>query len=145
MASQSGMRIRSKKSEKIIILFNVSLEYRKSRPGRERLNDVVHDEKHELLHVRLQKANTPIFENMFEVIIRQGCDEGLFDTEYPKEAAKALVAIMTAMGHEKNGEVKLSDEEKLRLFYAYLDLLERILGTRKGAFSEVTRILEELK
>ena len=129
--------------QKIFRLFSLSMEHRQKFNGKERLVDVVHDEKHEMMHLRLAKKNTPLFEDFFEKIIRQGVDEGIFDTAYPAEASIALVALMNAIGHKDKTGPKLTDAEKITLFKAYLDLMERILGAGKDAFAEIYKMVEE--
>jgi AcrR family transcriptional regulator len=128
--------------QKILFLFQISSEYRKTHKGSERLVDYIHEERNEIIHHRLEVQNTPIFEDFFERIVREGIDEGVFKTEYPKEAAMAIVATMNAIGHSARRAHDMTDEEKIQAFIAFLDLLERILGTKKDAFNEILKLIE---
>ena len=129
--------------QKIFRLFSLSRAHRKKFNGRERLVDLVHDEKHELMHLKLAKKNTPLFEGFFERIIRQGVDEGIFNTAYPAEASIAIVALMNAVGHKDKMGPELTDSEKIDLFKAFMDIMERILGTDKDVLAEIYKMVEE--
>jgi len=128
--------------QKIFKLFRMSMEYKMDHKHKERLTDYIHDDKNILVHHQLEVKNIPIFEHFFERLIIDGTEEGIFDVKYPRETAVAIVATFTAFGH---GDKKLSEytnEEKLQSFYAFISLLERILGTKNGAFDEVIKMVE---
>jgi AcrR family transcriptional regulator len=128
--------------QKLIHSYGIFKEFRGSHKEMERLVDFVHDKKNEGIHHRLEKKNTPAFVNFYEQIIEQGVSEGLFDTEYPHEAAQSLLASISAVSHGVARPKELNDEIK-RLFLFSLDLMERILGAKKGTFIDIIKLLEE--
>jgi AcrR family transcriptional regulator len=132
-------------AQKIFKLFRTSMEYRLSHQNEEMLADYIHDEKNVLVHHQLEVKNVPILEDLFERLIIEGVEEGIFKVDYPKESALAIVATLGAFGHRKNRLKDLSIDEKILAFRAFIDLLERILGTEKGEFKEVTKLLEGYK
>ena len=132
-------------AQKIFKLFKVSMEYRISHQKEEKLADYVHDEKNVLLHHQLELKNIPTFEDFFERLIEEGIEEGMFNVKHPKVAAMAIVATMSAFGHGEWRQQDYTNEDKIKSFLGFIDLLERILGTDKGAFRDVTKLVEGYK
>jgi hypothetical protein len=76
---------------------------------------------------------------LLAVVIRQGIEEGVFNTPYPDEVADAFYNLSKNRDH-KIGELLLAplpEAEKLpkilTLQEAYTDIVERILGTPAGS------------
>jgi AcrR family transcriptional regulator len=74
-------------------------------------------------------------------IIRQGIDEGLFDTEYPDDIAEVILGMSTDLSNQ-TGELLLrvaEDPEAAAEIERVLDLAEdcteRLLGTSRGALT----------
>ncbi|KWX22010.1 hypothetical protein AFM11_22905 [Mycolicibacterium wolinskyi] len=80
---------------------------------------------------------------MLEAIIRQGCDEGVFDTAFPHEAAMfiagldGVLADAYAAAIERDGRsgVDISGPRAQRVLGAYLQAFERILGMTPGSLT----------
>jgi AcrR family transcriptional regulator len=101
------------------------------------------DEDNALLRQKMSQETMRITTPLLEAIIRQGCDEGVFDTGYPHEAA----VIITGMGlHladafidaiEADGSVgaDLTGPHIQGLLAAYLQAFERILGAPVGSLA----------
>lgn len=123
--------------EKMLTLFEAGRKLREKRKG---LTDYLHEERNELLHYRIEKKNTPMVARYFSEIIKQGVDEGVFSTDYPEEAALAILAASSEIGH---GAIRrgASEEELVRLFVVSMDLMERILGAKPGTFIEITKLM----
>ena len=75
-----------------------------------------------------------------EAIIRQGVEEGVFNTPYPRESAIALFGIEGVMDHTKTGTDYCEDTENTIKIIAFFS--ERLLGAKEGTFFE---FLKELK
>ncbi|UCF07676.1 MAG: TetR/AcrR family transcriptional regulator [Thermoplasmata archaeon] len=127
--------------EKMLTLFEAGKKLREKRKG---LTDYLHEERNELLHYRIEKKKTPMVARYFSEIIQQGVKEGVFTTEYPKEAALAILAASSEIGH---GAIRegASKVEMARLLVVSLDLMERILGAKPGTFMEITKSMEVKK
>jgi hypothetical protein len=95
-----------------------------------------HDENNALLRQKMTQGSMRATAPFLESISRQGCSEGVFDTEFPHEAA----GIITAMGlHladafidaiEADGAVgiDISGPHAQQAVAAYQQAFERILG-----------------
>lgn len=104
---------------------------------------LLRDENNALLRHKVTRDAMRTTTPMLEQIIRQGCGEGVFDTDYPHEAA----VIITGMGiHladafvdaiEADGGVgaDLGGPRIQAVLAAYLQAFERILGAPTGSLS----------
>ncbi|MDV3129605.1 TetR/AcrR family transcriptional regulator [Mycobacterium sp. 21AC1] len=80
---------------------------------------------------------------MLEAIIRQGCDEGVFDTGFPHETAMfiagmdGVLADAFAVAIEEDGlsGIDISGPRAQRVLGGYLQVLERILGVAPGSLT----------
>jgi AcrR family transcriptional regulator len=85
------------------------------------------------------QTNTPAL----EAIITQGCKEGVFDTEYPHEAAIIIAgmglhladAIIDAIDEDGTDPLDASGTRAGSVIAAYTDAFERILGAPSGSLS----------
>lgn len=73
-------------------------------------------------------------------IIAQGVDEGVFDTEYPEEAAGFLIRGGEALMSKDLGNA----DAAIRTFTITLDMWERVLGAKKGTFMGLVKRHEDL-
>ena len=101
------------------------------------------DDNNALLRQKLSQESIRTTAPMLEAIIRQGCDEGVFDTDYPHEAA----VIITGMGlHladafidaiEADGAVgaDISGPNIQGVLAAYFQAFERTLGAPTGSLA----------
>jgi AcrR family transcriptional regulator len=102
-----------------------------------------HDENNALLRHKLSqdamRSTTPVL----EAIIRQGCDEGAFDTGHPHEAAIIITgmglhladAIIDAMDKDGSDGIDVSGSNAQSVIAAYTDAFERILGAPSGSLA----------
>jgi AcrR family transcriptional regulator len=78
---------------------------------------------------------------LLEAIIRQGCDEGVFDTGHPHEASLIITgmglhladAFIDAIEADGNVGADLSGPHVQCVLAAYVDAFERILGAPSGS------------
>jgi AcrR family transcriptional regulator len=102
-----------------------------------------HDENNALLRQKMSQESMRTTTPLLESIIRQGCDEGVFDTGHPRAAAIIVTgmglhladAIIDAM--EADGSVGLdaSGAHTSDVIAAYVEAFERILGARPGSLT----------
>jgi AcrR family transcriptional regulator len=102
-----------------------------------------HDENNALLRQKMTQGSMRTTAPFLEAIIRQGCAEGVFHTDFPHEAA----GIITAMGlHladafidaiEADGAVgiDISGPHARKAVAAYQQAFERILGLPDGSLA----------
>ena len=99
------------------------------------------DENNALLRLKLSHASMHTTAPLLEAIIRQGGDEGVFDTDYPHEAAVILTgmglhladAFIDAIAADGNVGADMSGPHIQRVLAAYLQAFERILGVPSGS------------
>jgi AcrR family transcriptional regulator len=107
----------------------------KFRQKREGLVNYIHEEKNEILHFRLENKVSPIITQGLRKIIKQGINEGIFHTKYPKEAAISILATEFAIFHEVN-KGKHTQKRMEKHMLAIINLMERILGAKEGIFND---------
>ena len=101
--------------------------------GRERMMAYLHEERNALLHLKLEKKIYPKVLPPFQMIIEQGISEGVFDTEYPYEAAVAIFGASNAISEGKHDHAVTGVTED-RMLITTTDVMERILGAERGIF-----------
>jgi AcrR family transcriptional regulator len=99
------------------------------------------DENNALLRQKLTQESMRTTAPMLEAIIRQGCDEGVFDTDYPHEAAVIITgmglhladAFIDAIEADGNVGADMSGPHIHAVLAAYIQAFERILGAPVGS------------
>jgi len=118
--------------------------FRTISEGREKLIEDIHKEENAHIHLKLEKKMYPVITPKFEKIIRQGIDEGVFDTKYPREAATVIMVSIAALtpvqDHTHNIRKGVTDIDQLNMFF---DLMERILGVKPGLFLKCAKKMEK--
>jgi AcrR family transcriptional regulator len=102
-----------------------------------------HDENNALLRQKLSQDAMRSTPPLLEAIIRQGCDEGAFDTGHPHEAAIIITgmglhladAIIDAMEKDGSDGLDISGSYTQGVIAAYTDSFERILGAPTGSLT----------
>ena len=93
------------------------------------------------LRQKLSRESMRTTAPLLEAIIRQGCDEGVFDTGHPHEASLIVTgmglhladAFTDAIEADGNVGADISGPHVRRVLAAYVDAFERILGAPSGA------------
>jgi AcrR family transcriptional regulator len=99
------------------------------------------DENNALLRQKMSQGSMRTTTPLLEAIIRQGCDEGVFDTGHPREAAIILTgmglnladAIIDAMEADGADGLDVGGARTSDVLAAYVDAFERILGAAPGS------------
>jgi hypothetical protein len=117
--------------EKLLLYFDKVSEMKK---GKEYLIGFVEDEEgmlfyHELLNRIIDKTTPHLTE-----IIKQGIEEDFFDTDYPEEAVRFILAGRGNVRIPNN--VENIDELKTSLM-ASGDIIERVLGAEEGSIKSL--------
>jgi len=102
-----------------------------------------HEESNALLRQKLARESMRTTVPMLEAIIQQGCDEGVFDTDYPHEAAVIVTgmglhladAFIDAIEADGNVGADTSGPHTQFVLAAYIQAFERILGAPSGSLS----------
>jgi AcrR family transcriptional regulator len=115
--------------EKFVLITRASLSL---TVGREKMTDLIHEERNAILHYKLEKRMLPSLINTFTRVIEQGNREGLFDVPYPREAAIAVLGISQQFGEGTSDHTMKSIV--MESLERILDIIERVLGAKKGTF-----------
>jgi AcrR family transcriptional regulator len=121
--------------EKTLNLFQNLSMYGKNR---EKIIQYLHQEKNAHLHFKLEKKILPKLSPMFQRIIEQGVNEGVFNTKHPGEAANVILTSTQSIFEGKH--LLTSDRKpKRKTVEAIFDITERILGAKPGVFLKVVQ------
>ncbi len=107
----------------------------KARGGK--LMQYFHEERNQALHLQFQARTMKFLVPALESIIRQGVEEGVFNTPYPRETAIALFALKSVVDHSEKGTDYCEDKEHNVKVVSFLG--ERLLGAKEGTFLEFLR------
>lgn len=128
--------------EKLLSLF-LAMNMR-SLSGGSQMIDYLNQPQNALFH---EKSNRMIIENASPLlgrIIRQGREEGIFETSFPEETAEII--LITVSGFLDSQYLSVSKEELEKRSSALLYNIERMLGAKEGSFSQFrTLMIEESK
>jgi AcrR family transcriptional regulator len=102
-----------------------------------------HDENNAVLRQKLSQESMRSTAPMLEAIIRQGCDEGVFDTDYPREAALMVTgmglhladAFIDAIEADGGVGADVRGANIQGVLAAYFQAFERILGAPTGSLA----------
>ena len=114
--------------EKLVKIFQFSLSFRNDTRS---IMQYVHEEKNVHLHRKFEQRVPLQTVGPLARIFKQGVAEGIFNTQYPEDAAKAFNGI-SAMVLQGIDNADHNSEEFRRKFMAIFDFTERILGTESG-------------
>ena len=93
----------------------------------------MHKPQNALLHQKMQQSMIDGVVPIFAALVEEGVAEGLFHTEYPKEAAQ-MILVYSHVAFDEIWET--NPEEEARRRQAFIYHTERILGAREGLLVE---------
>ncbi|HOI39756.1 MAG TPA: TetR/AcrR family transcriptional regulator [Methanobacterium sp.] len=121
--------------EKLVQIFQFSLSFRNDTRS---IMQYVHEKKNVHLHRKFEQRIPLQTVGPLARIFKQGVAEGIFNTQYPEDAAKAFNGI-SAMVLQGIDNADHNSEEFRRKFMAIFDFTERILGTESGVIINAFR------
>lgn len=104
-----------------------------------------YDDENALVRQKLYTARVKRFTPLLAEIIRQGNEEGVFQTSYPEQAGRWILALSEEVAFaaadlllaREHRSTDLSQLEQMA--EAWVDALERILGAKPGCFHFAAR------
>jgi AcrR family transcriptional regulator len=101
------------------------------------------NENNALLRQKLSQETMRLTAPLLEVIIRQGCDEKVFDTDHPRESAVIITgmglnltdAFIDAIEADGSAGADMGGPHIKGVLAAYIQAFERILGAPSGSLS----------
>jgi len=106
------------------------------------MREFFHQERNRNLHFAMDERANDMMVPVFERIIRQGIEEGIFSTPYPRETAEALLSIFSGLGRHKMHEMEPS--EIAHIFDFLQIVMERLLAAPPGTFAQTMKEFSEV-
>lgn len=107
----------------------------------ERSNEImehIHKPQNALMHQKIQKVIFNEVPPILTEIIREGIEQGIFNTSFPYECMEMVVIYATAVF---DGDmVTLTDEERLSRMFAFICNVERLLGAESGSLMDILKV-----
>ncbi|MFC4303704.1 TetR/AcrR family transcriptional regulator [Cohnella boryungensis] len=94
----------------------------------------IHKPQNALMHQKIQKVVIQGVPPILTGIIREGMEEGLFNTPFPYECMEMVVIYATAVFDDDR--VVMTDEERASRMPAFICNIERLLGADSGSLME---------
>ena len=92
----------------------------------------LHEPSNAVMHSQLLAVMITNEASLYEMLIHQGCQEGIFQTDNPLECAEFIISAMQFLTDQ--GIYPWSEADLLRRVHAFPSLLEAILKAAPGAF-----------
>jgi AcrR family transcriptional regulator len=114
-----------KRIEKLVEFSNMA----KDHPE---LLDQLHRPTNAGMHIRILVETLTKLAPIYEKLIQQGCDEGIFYTEHPRECAELILSSVQFL--TDTGIYSWTQEDLKRRIKAFPDLIEQQLKAAPGSF-----------
>lgn len=100
---------------------------------------VLYSDDNIITRYKMNKKNSERLLPLYTKIIEQGISEGLFDTDYPEQAALAIIYLWFGYGEKLVNDLLSNQNLNLlmRSFDALKDSIKRILGIKERIFTFV--------
>ncbi len=92
----------------------------------------LHRPANAVMHIRILSETLIKLTSVFEMLIKQGCREGLFQTEYPRECAEFVLSAIQFLTDV--GIYPWTEADLKRRGAAFPRLLEQQLNAPRGSF-----------
>jgi AcrR family transcriptional regulator len=113
------------KIEKLVEFGSMAKEYPE-------LLDQLHRPTNAGMHIRILVETLIKLAPIYEELIQQGCDEGIFHTEHPRECAELILSAVQFL--TDTGIYSWTNEDLERRVKAFPDLIEQQLKAAPGSF-----------
>lgn len=107
--------------------------------GAHELIEQMHRPQNALMNEKAQRVVLREVPPILTPIIRDGIEQGLFDTPYPYECMELMIVYVNAVFD--SDIIELSSEEKTSRLKAFLVHFERMLGAAEGSLAEAMVLL----
>jgi len=110
-----------------------------SGQDQEKLLDHLHKPANAGMHIRMVALLVTMQAPLYEELIRQGCQEGVFTTQSPLECAEFILSAIQFLTDD--GVYPWTIEQLTRRFIAFPDIIESLLQAPKGSFQFLLELL----
>jgi AcrR family transcriptional regulator len=98
----------------------------------------IHKPQNALMHQKIQKVIINGVPPILTGIIREGNEQGLFNTPFPYECMEMVVAYTNTVFDDDM--INMTNEERASRIQAFVFNVERLLGTENGSLMDVMRM-----
>ncbi len=100
----------------------------------------IHKPQNALMHQKIQRVINNNVPPILAEIIREGIEQGLFNTPYPQECMEMMVIYLNTLFD--NDVIDITDEARSTRIQAFAFHAERLLGAKSGSLMEVMSMFE---
>ncbi|WP_256759553.1 TetR/AcrR family transcriptional regulator [Cohnella sp. WQ 127256] len=122
---------------RVVMALNISSE-NGSGSGKE-IMEHIHRPQNALMHQKIQKVIISGVPPILTPIIREGIEQGKFNTPYPYECMEMVIVYANAIFDDDR--VDLTNEERTSRMLSFIFNVERLLGAESGSLMNVMQIL----
>ncbi|MCX7773481.1 MAG: TetR/AcrR family transcriptional regulator [Clostridia bacterium] len=105
-----------------------------SGAGGQEIMEHIHKPQNALMHQKIQRVILNSVTPILTGVIREGVEQGLFNTPFPYECMEMVVTYANTIFD--NDMVALTEEERGARIQAFIYNVERLLGAESGSFME---------
>jgi len=106
--------------------------------GKQEIMEHIHKPQNALMHQKIQKVMIAGVTPILTEIIREGIEEGLFNTPFPYECMEMVVTYANTVFDEDMGP--MTNEERGTRIEAFIYNVERMLGAERGSMMSVMQM-----
>ncbi|MDR1033197.1 MAG: TetR/AcrR family transcriptional regulator [Bifidobacteriaceae bacterium] len=103
----------------------------------------LHKPQNELLHARLERVLLSDATPILAEIVREGVQQGVFDTPYPEEAVEAILSYSNS-AFDANRIVLFNTHALREKAKSFIWMMERLLGAKEGSLHGIKRMFRGL-
>lgn len=119
------------------VIMALKLEKTEGAGGRD-LIEHLHKPQNALMHQKSKQTILKEVPPILTIVLKDGIEQGLFETPYPLECMELSVAYLTTVLDD--GFIELTEEDLLHRIQAFVFHMERLLGVEKGSFDFISQM-----
>lgn len=104
----------------------------------EEIMEHIHKPQNALMHQKIQRSIIVGVTPILTEIVREGIEQGLFDTPFPYECMEMVIIYANTVFDDDF--VPMTDAERMQRVLAFIANLERMLGAQNGSLMEVMQM-----
>lgn len=121
-------------------LLQIIMAQKPNTPSKRQMIEEFHEPENAQIHQKSLSETILQLTPILTEVIKQGIEEKLFYTPYPRESVEFLLISSQFLFDE--GIFKWTPEEIMQKIQAFIYIMETTLGAETGSFSYVTRMFE---
>ena len=119
------------------VILALKLKETEGTGGKEMIEHL-HKPQNALMHQKSKQIIIKEVPPILTIVIKDGIEQGLFDTPHPLECMELAVAYLTTVLDD--GFIELTEEDCLHRIQAFVFHMERLLGVEQGRFDFILQM-----